>query len=265
MSNVPEIVTGLFDVFVPGTFLLVNLVLVLYRVPVIDKQTTAFIKSVAKDSGLVAVYAVLFGYLIGILLRLLRTEHADNWSAAWLRAFHPHACVGGRGGQGSSTRYRRWAREAFPYLGWIGELCRDYLPEEANRFYERTWKPILAKRRRQNRQFLNFSKLIVGSEDQTLAKEISSAEALNRYISAMCYALIISTVLVAGVVVWNYAWYGTLMLSMIVLAGLYLVAIGVILGNLRFSRIKEVETVFAACYKHRALFEDAAKEQKNQP
>jgi hypothetical protein len=62
--------------------------------------------------------------------------------------------------------------------------------------------------------------------------------------------------LVVGVVAWNYVWDGTLMLSLLILAGLYLVAIGVILGNLRFARIKEVEIVFAACYRYRELFED---------
>ena len=155
--------------------------------------------------------------------------------------------------------YWPWAYEEFPYMGWIGKLCKEYLPESAKAFYNDTWEVVAKKRRSQNRQFFNFCKTIVSSENERLAKEIDASEALNRYIAAMCYALIISTILVLGVAVWNTL-DGNLMTGLFVLAGLYAVAITVILGNLRFSRIKEVETVFAACVKYSRLFGEAKQD-----
>lgn len=51
--NIPAIgvVRGLFDVFVPGTFLLLNLILVVYLLPFDDQDTKRFIETIASDSG----------------------------------------------------------------------------------------------------------------------------------------------------------------------------------------------------------------------
>jgi hypothetical protein len=254
VANIPPIVTGLFDIFVPGTFLLANLVLVLYLVPGLDKQTEDFIKAISGTPALVVICAILFGYLTGVLLRMLRTEHADRWSAAWLRAFHPHAVHSGSKRWGKNAKLALFLEE-FPYIAWIGRLCKRYLPDNAKAFYASKWAPMTdPDRPRQNRQFLNYCKVLIISEDERLAKEMNASEALSRYIAAMCYALLISIVLIIGVGIANYVSGQGLIIGLVVLLVLYLTAIVVILANFRFVRIKEVEIVFAACVKHKQLF-----------
>ena len=77
--------------------------------------------------------------------------------------------------------------EAFPYIGWVEEACRQYLPPEALQFYKKIW----AKRKQvgENKQFINFCKIIISSSDERAANEIYAAEALYRVILPGCFML----------------------------------------------------------------------------
>ena len=247
--NIPAIgvVRGLFNVFVPGTFLLLNLILVVYVLPFVDQDTKRFIERLTSDSGMIFVLALCFGYLIGALLRMLRTEFPDKCSAAWLRRFNPHA-------RKKTGDFVLWATEGFPYIGWIGEVCKGFLPPEALEFYEEVWAP--RKRKEQNRQFFNYCKVMINSVDERSATEFNAAEALSRYIAAMFLALVLISILIAITTILHYFYFHTVSAGLIALLVVYLTAIVVILGRLRFLRIKEVEIVFAACFKNKSIFEE---------
>jgi hypothetical protein len=244
--NIPTIggARGIFEIFVPGIFLLLNLGLVAYLLPFSDDETRRLIASGASNPVLSLIIAVSFGYLIGIVLRLFRPEVPDRLSAGWVGRF-------AREERESETRL--WATEEFPYIGWIGEICRLYLPPETVRFYDKIWR-----RRRlegQNKQFFNFVKVMISSSDERAAAEVYAAEALSRYISGMFYALSCAFLLVLATILSNSFISGEVLEGLILILVVYLLAIVGILARFRFIRIKEAETVFAASFKNKAIFE----------
>ncbi len=228
-------------------FLLLNLGLVVYVLPFVDKGTKKFIESIPSSSALILVVALGFGYLIGVLLRLFRTEPPDKWSAAWLRRFYRHA-------RKKNGEFELWAIEEFPYIGWIGKVCEKFLSPEALEFYEKCWVP--RKRNGQNRQFFNFCKIMINSTDERAASEINAAEALSRYTAAMFFALALASPLVLVTIILYYIYLGEIVIGLVVILLAYLFAIVVILNYLRFLRIKEVEIVFAASFKNKSIFEE---------
>jgi len=244
--NIPTIggTRGVFEIFVPGAFLLLNLVAVVYLLPFIDENTKSFISGCGSTPALGLVILLCFGYLIGVILRLFRAEPVDRLSAKLNKKFNSHAC------QEDGT-FKQWAYEEFPYIGWIGEVCKLYLPSETIEFYYNTWAG--RKREGQNRQFFNFCKTIINSVDERAANEIHSAEALSLYISGTFYSLLIASCLLFVTAVLNYYSLGVLIPLLLVIV-VYLLAIVAILRYFRFIRIKEVEIVFAATFRHRSLF-----------
>ena len=251
------IARGIFDILVPGVFLLLNLGLVVYSLPFVDQQTKDFMNATAGNSAVILVIALCFGYLIGVLLRLFRTEVADHCSVAWLRLVHPDA------------RKKRnelwWAREKFPYICWIGEVCKHYLsaghsesaeppePSEIQRFYKEIWYP--RRRDGQNRQFFNFCKVMINSVDERAASEINAAEALSRYIASMFCALVLSSILISITVILRCYHFGQITVGLVALLFAYLFAVLVILTYFRFVRIREVEIVFAASFRNKSIFD----------
>lgn len=246
--NIPTIggARGIFEIFVPGTFLLLNLGLVVYLFPFIDDETKRLISAGASSPVIALVIAVVFGYLIGVLLRLFRTSIPDRLSAAWHRRFYRHA-------RRSNGEPELWISEQFPYIGWIGEECRRYLPPKALDFYNKTWAP--RSQEGQNREFFNFCKIMMtSSADERSSDEIYCAEAFSRYISGMFYALVVSISLMLVTVILRFFVLGQVMIGMVIILCAYLIATVVIIKYFRFMRIKEVGTVFAASFKHRCLF-----------
>jgi hypothetical protein len=250
--NIPTIggTRGIFEIFVPGVFLLLNIGIVLYISPFVDQDTKSLIMTSLSNpiSGLIV--AICFGYLIGILLRLLRVDIPDNLSAAWLRRFSKNA----RKGKG---QYMLFATEPFPYIKWIEEASQRYLPANAMQFYKRVW----AKRKTdgQNKEFINFCKIIITSNDERAASEIYAAEALTRYIAGMFYALIFSFMLILAVVILESAFSGQFPNGLVIILLAYFLAIIVIIQNFRRIRIKEVEAIFAASFRNKTLFEKDTK------
>jgi hypothetical protein len=239
---------GLFEIFVPGVFLLLNLVGTVYFLPFADEATKRQIGVFREAQLLELLVAVAFGYLAGVILRLFRTELSDRASAAFLRLYDRNA----RGGVRDNNRY---AYEGFPYSRWLAYLAEHRLPKAAHDFYKSTWLGCPSK------QFLNFCKIVVSSSDSGAAAEIYAAESLSRYVSGMFYALVVAFLLLltligarlyAGVVI------GVALPVLIVAYGAGLVAI---LANFRFIRIKEVETIFAASFKNRELFRESVRDE----
>ena len=252
--NIPGIggTRGIFEIFVPGVFLLLNISAMLFSLPFLDDHTKELITSLASNSVLDVVVSICFGYLIGILLRLLRTDTLDKFSAWWLRAFDKKARAKTSDGR---KAYRLSATEGFPYIGWIGEVAAGYLPPEALHFYEKIW----AKRQResnQNKQFFNFSKLVVSCNDENAANEIYAAESFTRYIAGMFYALLFASILIVLTIILRYVFLGELLIGFVALLAAYLLAILIIVQRFRKMRIREVEVVFAASYKNRELFDE---------
>jgi len=242
---------GIFEILVPGVFLLVNLGMVVHLLPFIDDETTGLITACVSDPVVAVVIGVVFGYLLGVILRLFRPSVPDRLSAAWLRRFDRRA----RKGDG---KVALWASEDFPYLGLMGEVQGRFLPPETLDFYEKTWA-----RKKHEGQFFNFCKTMISCEDKKAGIEIYAAEALVRYSSGMFYALILAFLLILITVVLRYIAFRQAMAGLIIMLCAYLFAIGAIISRFRFGRIREVETVFAASFKNRHLFEgETAGEEK---
>lgn len=232
---------GIFHILVPGVFLLLNVVGCAYIFPLTSPETREEIQRVFGNPTTGVVVILGFGYLIGVILRIFRSEYPDQWSARFLRFYDKNA-------RAPETDENRYAYEEFPYTRWVERTIHN-LPGDVKEFYDNTWKKSSSK------AFLNFSKLLVISEDERAANEIHAAESLCRYISGMFYSLVTSAILNIVVVISQII---TLQLPHIVLLMLlagYLVAIVGILVNYRFMRIKEVQTVFYSAYKNRRLFQ----------
>lgn len=97
---------------------------------------------------------------------------------------------------------------------------------------------------------------MISSEDEQSASEIYAAEALVRYMSGMFYALVLAFLLILVTVIFRYIVFGQAAVGLIIMLCAYLFAIGAILSRFRFMRTKEVETVFAASFKNRSVFEE---------
>jgi hypothetical protein len=251
--NIPTIggTRGIFEIFVPGVFLLLNIGAVLYVSPFVDEETKNLILTALSNPVSGLIVAICFGYLIGVLLRLLRVDIPDNLSAAWLRRFSK---LSGRG----KGQYALAVTETFPYIGWIEEVNQEYLTPNAIQFYKRVW----AKRKKsgQNKQFINFCKIIIASNDERAANEIYAAEALTRYIAGMFYALTFAFILILTDVILEATFAGRFASGLAAILLAYFLAIIVIIQNFRRIRIKEVEVIFAASFRNKALFEKDVKE-----
>ena len=251
--NIPTIggARGIFEIFVPGLFLLVNAGVVVYLSPFIDDETKCLIGACASEPVVALLIAIGFGYLVGVLLRLFRPDLPDRLSAAWLRRFRRHR-------RQDNSALELWVLRDFPYIDWIEELCREWLgSDEAVEFYEKTWgrKERRKEKKGPSSPFFNFCKVMISCADERSAGEVYAAEAFTRYLSGMFYALVFASAMILGTVILRYVVGGETMVGLIIVLCFYLFAIGAILGRFRSVRAREVEIVFAACFRNRHLFE----------
>lgn len=250
--NIPTIggTRGIFEIFVPGVFLLLNIGVIIFIAPFEDQDTKNLLINALSNPVSGLIVAICFGYLIGVLLRLLKVDLPDRVSAAWLRQFSKHA-------RKDNGEFRLYATEAFPYIGWIEEASQEYLPTNAAQFYKRVWSK--RKKSGQNKQFVNFCKIIIASNDERSANEIYAAEALTRYIAGMFYALTFAFILILSFLTFEILASGQFRYGLVVILLAYFLAIVVIIQNFRRIRIKEVETIFAASFRNKSLFEKGTK------
>jgi hypothetical protein len=280
--NIPGIGTagGIFEMFVPGAFLVINIFIVVYTA--LDDSSRESLVDLASNPILSLVILICFGYLTGVIMRLFRTEVPDRWSARLLRFTSKDAKVN------SDTRlpfkvlwnpeeiedkaelektFKLWAIEHFPYIGWLGYTHAASLasedpadPEPVGAFHKQVW--ALDRTRRQDKTFFNFCKTLIASVDERAAAEIHSAEALNRYLTGMFYSLLLSLFLMAtGLAIHLIFWPGnTSWVVFLVLFVIYIAMFLAIVRQFRISRIKEAEIVFSTTYRHRDLFEPSKPE-----
>jgi len=249
MNNIPALggMRGIFAIFVPGVFLFLNLIAVLYLLPIVENDTKKLIVDCISNPTRSLLISITFGYLIGVVLRLFRCGLPDKWSSILIR------WRGGRLKDPVETKpYDKWAYEEFPYFGWIEVVCKKYYPPEAKEFYDQTWD-----KRRKNyytTNYFNFVKSIINAKDERSANEIYSAEALTRYMSSMFYALLISSGLIFLTLIINYFYTWKMRVGLVIILIIYLISLISIVRHFRFIRIKEVEAVFAACLINKSLF-----------
>ncbi len=241
---------GVFEILIPGVFLLINLGIAIYFLPIINTQTRKYIKDIVFNPLTCFLVLILLGYLLGLILRLFRAEMLDSFSGKVNSIFPKH-------------RNKKYITEKFPYFEWLEELCEKYLPNETSVFFKRTWglRKIQETRKRKkvkkrgNKQYFNFCKTLINAVDERSAAEIYAAEVLTRYISGTFYALVFSSLSLLSTAIFTYSLKRKVMWEFCPILIIYLVAILCILKNYRFTRLKEVETVFAASFKLRDKIE----------
>ncbi len=257
--NLTSEARGFFEIFVPGAFLMLNLLVGKYLM--LDDKGKEVLARIAGNQTLALIAAISFGYLLGVLLRLCRTELPDRLSAWFLRKFDPRSRDNGRDSRGWWLRallperlgakryaagfyweYKAWANKPFPYVRWIRSLTSRSLPDEVERFCATHWDPPEGKVH--DREFLNFFKVLVSAIDPEANRQINAAEALSRYVAGMFYALLSALAFMCVTVVRSQLAGQFVLLLMLI----YAVALVGILANFRFIRTKEVETVFATLF-----------------
>lgn len=245
MDTIPSVggARGIFEIFVPGVFLLVNVAGAIYLLPSSDDTSRKQLAAIAASPALALLVAVPFGFLAGVVLRLLRTEVPDRTSALFLRFYDSNA----RGGARKGNQY---AHERFPYTGWLEIVVErgNGFPPTVRDFFSSVWKD------RNSRAFINFCKVVVSAEDPAAGADIYSAESLSRYISGMFYALATASAILVLLGISRMVAGVGLGVAVPVAVVAYVAGLVAILANFRFIRIKEVETIFAAAFKNRHLF-----------
>jgi hypothetical protein len=135
---------------------------------------------------------------------------------------------------------------------------RDCLPAEAATFYD-AWAPP-AKTQNTSVFTFEFWKTLLASVDQEAARQAYYAEIFVRLAAHTCYALFWCILMLACAIPFavldpQESWR---LLVFLLLGDLTLLAI--VLYNLRFLRVGEVEHVFASCFNHRAALLDRLRD-----
>jgi hypothetical protein len=255
---------GIFELFVPGAFFLLNLMGIAYYVPVL-KVPVQEIVSLAKENPVPATVGIIcFGYLFGVLLRLFQVDRVDGLSAFsrrftfWL--WRPRRLIRRlrsiRRKEVPSEEAPLWTWDRFPYIMLLGSVFeRKLLPSDgAKDFYQAIWEPRAQQGgKKPNKQFFNFCKIVVSLLDSNAAAEAYAEESLGRFIAGMFYTLAIATTLILALWIWLASLSKPFPLSWILL--IYVPALLVILRFYRFIRIKETQTLFAATFANRKKLE----------
>lgn len=251
--NIPAIgkTRGIFEIFVPGVFLLINVTAVLYFLSKSKKSFEfigAWIKYISGQPGLIIIVLICFGYLIGMILRLLMTDLPDHLSAWYHQVFNR------KNSKKSDGSYESWSEEKFPYIGYIGEaLLRDLCDESSPIyvFYKEVWLP--RKRKKGNKRFFNYCKtMLLRTGNEMTVIELYTAESINRYISGMFYSLLLSFILMLATIPFQSK--SELIILSLSILFCYIIGLWNIISRFRFIRIKEAQTLFDACYKNEEWF-----------
>jgi len=266
---------GIFEILVPGIFLLSNMLAAFYFSPWAGQGTEIIVRGLGNPAtGL--VFLICFGYLMGVLLRVVRADTPDRWSRwvgrlsgpkTWLRNWltkEAHSAASKFNGPSGSRQFDV-GKDTFPYIAWLGKCCYDYMPQRLIDYWKREWEPREKKTadesEMRNKPFFNLCKMAVVSSNSPLAAEVYAAEALTRYVACMFYALRIALLLALFMAAANFIavlprfTVTRTLVAWLVVAAVYGISLFVILKNFRTVRFKEVDTVFTACYLAGIRFE----------
>ena len=237
---------GIFEVFIPGVFLQLNLVWMLYwfeyqyvsdtiiQSPSKENPILNPIILVIKDSPiLMLIIIIAFGYLTGIILWLLKADLPDKLSASLRKLL--------------KSDDEEFYHEDFPFINSLGSVVKKNLPNEANLFYANCWKPRAAGSR--NKYFFNYCKLLINSIDDKSSNENYAGEAMIRYFAAMFYAILISLIFSFFILlpmIFSTRNIDATIILVMAYTMFYIISLIVILWNFRYMRFKEVQTVFTA-------------------
>jgi hypothetical protein len=228
---------GIFEIFIPGSFLLLNVFGALFFCP--SPEIVTLIKSLLKNSGILIIVIICVGYLFGVMLRLFRTDRLDRISGLYMKLFYKEK-------DKTSDELKRTVSDTFPYINWINDMSCKHLPENVCNFFNDKWMNSDTKIHK--KQFFNYCKTIIAAKDSNAYEEIYAAESLTRYVSGMFYSISLSLLLNIVVLVLNRYYLGIFVLPIILVSCIYILIQFEIIRRFRMLRIKEVETVFFASY-----------------
>jgi hypothetical protein len=247
--NIPTSNTrGFFEILMPGIFLLINTCITICLFVVLFIPNSAHLLSnISKSissSALIITFLVVFGYLIGFVLRLLKNEKIDQISASIIKTFK------------KKYRSEYFLKDRFFYGRWMNDKITNRLPNAAKEFYKEFWGDKYTDDGVVNTTFINFCKTIILKFDPQTGNEVFNAEALCRFVAGSYYALIFSIYLMVLnilIVVFKISPIASLVPIFICVG--YFVLLVIIVTQYRFLRCKEVDTVFFACYANKEIFE----------
>lgn len=223
---------------------------------------------------------IVFGYPVGVALRLFKNADIDEHSALYYAQVHhkgrllsyplgvlvrlllPLGTLDYRTAYAQAKRKQdgsgaEWLTDHFFYGNWMARKCGERLPAGAADFYDEYWRDKYTSGSRQNTTFFNFCKSVVLRVDERGAGEVCGSEAMLRFVAGSYYALRASLVLMVLNVVFiaiRSHWSAVFYPAFGFLAYLYL--IHVILMQYRPLRCKDVDTVFHACFAIREKFDE---------
>jgi len=236
---------GIFEIFVPGTFLVINLIVGLFilsfpQLKMFNSVDLELIKILINPISII-VFLICFGYLTGMILRLLRPDKPDKRSKIRYSKIYKDL---------DSSIYT----SEFPYISWFKHLfSTNSYPEKSRKIFEKLWLP--GEKNKLGKPFFNFYKLIICYNDSKAASEIFSTESVTRYIAGIYYALRISIFYFLAIIIllivdfllsihWFYASMQIpIIVVLIAISIIYYIALRKIISNFRMIRIKEVESV----------------------
>ncbi len=228
---------GILELFLPGLFLLLNILLTLSFVSP-DDATKKILSHLAANFGLTLLAAIPIAYCFGVSLRLLKTSPADRFSGWAIRATK----------KGASPDFAIEG-DKFPYRKGFKKRVERYLPPSALTFYDEVWDspPYGTSLSR-----FDFYKNILRDISASAAKEIYAAEALCRYVANTVYAIGISVGFLSVALICCIMYRNSVPLALPAPLIVYLLAVVIIVRNFRFLRMYEVETVFALAFLYRS-------------
>ncbi len=253
MSEFKSFTQGLFEILLPGSFLLLNVVAFLCIAAGVSPDSQMMLG--ADKWGIVEAIPVLgASYILGMVLRMLRTEIPDRISAWWIRCVPPRM-----------PDKEDYLKECFFYPKWMGERYVPSLPPAAMEFFNELWSKHCQEpgpgSRNPNTQFFNFIKTLLLAINKETYGQLMASEAVSRFVASSFWALVICTglLLVDGCLLlargFDTAFYFCVLLFLLYSAVLY----GIV-RNFRFLRCKEVAFVFDASFAHREEIMNAWKQ-----
>ena len=251
MSELKSFTQGFFEILLPGSFLLLNVAAFLC-VAVGVSPVSHMMPGTEKWGIVEAVPALGASYILGMVLRMLRTEIPDRVSAWCLGHIPPR------------LQEADLLKESFFYVKWMRERHVPCLPSAAKDFFEGIWakhyqQPIPGVRN-PNTDFFNFMKTLFLAIDKNTSEQLMASEAISRFVASSFWALAICTGLLA--VDGGVLYFRGLSLGVHFCVWLFIIYLTVLYGivrHFRYLRCKEVALVFEVSFAYRNEIEKRLK------